>query len=103
MVLFKSSERGSAKASAPSLRRRDGIPVKPEDFLVLIARSCLWTKSLEISVSLNFVSGSKLPTERWKIKGHGVDGRACRSLANIELKNVPNPADIAAGSVMSSP
>ena len=67
MVLFMSSERGSAKAPAPSLRRRDGIPVNPEDFLVLIARSCLWTKSLEISVSLKFASGSKLPTGRWVI------------------------------------
>ena len=32
-----------------------------------------------------------------------MDGRACRSLAIIELKNVPNPVDMAAESVMSSP
>ena len=102
MVLFMSSERGSAKASAPSLRRRNGILVKPEDFVVLIAPSFLWRKSLEINVSLKFASRSKSPTGRWEIKGHGVDGGACRSLAFIELKNVPNPADIHAGPVMSS-
>lgn len=99
MVLFESD---SAKASAPSLRRRDDIPVSPKDFLMFIARSRLWIKSLEIVVNLNFTLETELSTGLWEIEGHGVDVRAWRSLAIMEQKIVPNPAEIATASLMSS-